>query len=176
MQDTRILLAAGLLAGLLAGPANAMTITSADVVAGAPIPAPHIYPRCGGKNVSPDLSWSPPPAGTKSLVLTMIDTDVAPSGWSHWIVVDLPPSTRGLLRGLSSLPAHARAIPSNFGDPGYDGPCPPPGSGTHHYEFAIWAMPDPTTVIAPDARALEVRDALARSALDHASLSGTVTR
>ena len=65
---------------------------------------------------------------------------------------------------------------SNFGDPTYDGPCPPKGSGTHRYEFTIWALPVATVAIAADAKAIEVRAMLAKIALDHASLSGTVKR
>jgi Raf kinase inhibitor-like YbhB/YbcL family protein len=172
MGDIRVLC----LAALLAAPAGAMSLTSADIQPGAPIAGPHIYPRCGGLNISPELAWSQPPPGTKSLVLTMIDTDVAPSWWSHWIVVDLPPSARGLARGVGALPAGARAVPSNFGDAAYDGPCPPNGTGTHHYVFTIWAMPSPATVIAPDAKANGVDELLARSALDHATLTGTVAR
>src|SRR5689334_7320110 len=72
--------------------ANAMELKSADLAPGAKIATAQIYPQCGGHNVSPDLSWSGVPAGAKSLVLTMIDTDVKPADWSHWIVVDLPPA------------------------------------------------------------------------------------
>jgi Raf kinase inhibitor-like YbhB/YbcL family protein len=165
-----------LLAALLASPAGAMTIESRDIKADAPIPAAHIYPRCGGRNISPDLSWSQPPNGARSLVMTMIDLDVPPSLWSHWVVVDLPISVRGLPQGLSTLPAPARAIPSNFGDAAYDGPCPPNGTGTHRYQFTVWAMRTEFTTIAPDANAKEVLAKLSRESIDHASLTGTVVR
>jgi Raf kinase inhibitor-like YbhB/YbcL family protein len=167
---------AAALATILAAPAAAMSISSSDFANGAVIPAAHIYPRCGGQNVSPALSWSGAPAGTKSLVLTMIDVSVRPSGWTHWIVVDLPPGTTSLVRGASSLPGAAQAIPSNFGDPYFDGPCPPSGTGLHRYEFTIWAMPAITTTIAPDAKATDIETMLAKSALAHATLAGAVTR
>src|ERR1700730_1125399 len=59
---------------LLTAPAMAaMTLTSNDIQPGAEIPPAQIYPRCGGENISPQLSWDGAPAGTKSFVLTMID-------------------------------------------------------------------------------------------------------
>src|ERR1700732_3029356 len=109
----------------------AMTLSSADIAPGATIAQPHIYPRCGGRNISPQLAWSGAPTGTRSLVLTVIDLDVKPALWSHWIVVDLPPTVVGLPRGATPLPSPARAVAGNFGDASYDGPCPPKGSGVH---------------------------------------------
>jgi Raf kinase inhibitor-like YbhB/YbcL family protein len=161
---------------VLCGPAAAMNLSSKDIAPGAQVPAAQIYPRCGGQNISPELSWSGAPAGTKSFVLTMIDTDVKPSQWSHWIVVDLPPQTNSLPRGTTNLQAPARALASNFGDLFYDGPCPPNGTGVHHYQITIWAMPSATTSIAPDAKATDVTALLTGRALGSASLTGWVKR
>lgn len=169
----RILALATVLA-LAAGPALALTLTSHDLTPGAAIPATHIYPRCGGQNLSPDLSWTGAPAATRSFVLTVIDMDVKPALWSHWLVVDLPPSTTGLARGTKALPAGAHAVVSNFGEAAYDGPCPPSGSGVHHYRFTIWAMPTGATAIAPDAHADAVIAKLKAQALAKAELTGSV--
>jgi|HubBroStandDraft_5_1064220.scaffolds.fasta_scaffold72731_2 Raf kinase inhibitor-like YbhB/YbcL family protein len=154
----------------------AMTLTSTDIQPGAAIPAAQIYPRCGGQNISPQLTWSGAPAGTKSFVLTMIDVSVKPSQWSHWVVVDLPPEVTSLARGIKTLPGNARAIASNFGDAHYDGPCPPDGTGAHEYRLTIWALPTPATAVAADAAAADLSAKLSQIALDHASLSGVVTR
>jgi Raf kinase inhibitor-like YbhB/YbcL family protein len=158
------------------GPAlAAMTLSSPDIAPGAAIGASHIYPRCGGQNISPQLAWSGAPAGTKSLVVTMIDVDAnKPHQWSHWIVVDLPPTVMGLPRAAKPLPAPGRAIAGNFGDAAYDGPCPPKGSGVHHYRFTIWAMPMASTSIAPNAEASAVAADLAKHALASASFVGVV--
>lgn len=167
------------IAALLLSPcahASAMELTSGDLAPGAQIATAQIYPRCGGQNTSPALSWSGVPTGAKSLVLTMIDMDVKPADWSHWIVVDLPASTTMLPRGLAQLPAGAKAVVSNFGDAFYDGPCPPNGTGVHHYRFTIWAMPAAKTEIANDAKANEVADTLAKTAIASASLTGWVKR
>jgi hypothetical protein len=168
------LIAAAILVFMGAAPAAAISLQSPDVKDGAPISKAQIYPRCGGRNVAPALAWQGAPAGTRSFVLTMIDTSVKPSLWSHWIVVDLPATATALAPG-APLPAPAKAISSNFGDAVYDGPCPPSGSGLHSYEITIWAMPDATTAIGPDAKASDVVAMLTRRSLVHATIAGTVT-
>jgi Raf kinase inhibitor-like YbhB/YbcL family protein len=174
-MTTRTLLATGGMV-LMCGPAGAaMTLHSADIADGARIATAQVYTRCGGQNISPELSWSGAPAGTRSLALTMIDLDVKPAQWSHWIVVNLPPTTTGLARG-AALPGGASAVVSNFGDASYDGPCPPPGSGVHRYRLTIWALPQATLSLPPDAKATDVAATLSRAATDHASLTGTVER
>lgn len=157
-----------------ASPALAMTLTSQDLKPPGVIPALHVYTRCGGRNVSPELTWTAPPAAARSLVLTMIDLDVQPALWSHWIVVGLPPVAATLPRGVSALPAGAHAVDSNFGDAAYDGPCPPPGSGVHRYQITIWAMPTPKAAIAPDEKAKALMARLMATSIDHASVMGTV--
>jgi Raf kinase inhibitor-like YbhB/YbcL family protein len=159
----------------LGGPVlAAMTLSSADIQPNGPIAEAQIYTRCGGPNISPEVSWSGAPPGTRSLVLTMIDMDVKPALWSHWIVVDLPPAANALPRGAKSLPGNAKAIAGNFGDAAYAGPCPPKGSGVHHYKFTIWAMPSPATTVAPNAKASALAASLARRAVGSASFVGVV--
>ncbi len=100
-----------LLLALGSGAASAaMSLTSIDIKPGAAIPIAHIYSRCGGENISPALSWSGAPSNTKSFVLTMIDIDVKPDKWSHWIVVGLPATVTSLPRGATSLPGPAKAV------------------------------------------------------------------
>jgi Raf kinase inhibitor-like YbhB/YbcL family protein len=164
-----------LLLALLTGTASAaMSLTSTDIRSGAVIPAAHIYPRCGGENISPALSWSGAPSGTKSFVLTMIDVDVKPDRWSHWVVVNLAATVKSLPLGATSLPRGAKAIVSNFGDAAYAGPCPPKGTGVHHYEFTIWALPTAEISLADDEKATRLTALLSDRALDRASLLGVV--
>jgi Raf kinase inhibitor-like YbhB/YbcL family protein len=160
---------------LFAAPASAMTIASSDFKDGGVLPMVHAYPRCGGQNVSPELHWSGAPANAKSLVIAVIDGSVMPNGWSHWIVVDLAPTSTGIARGASSLPAGAKGVASNFGDASYDGPCPPKGTGTHHYIFTLWAMPLAHTELPPNAKATDVDAALSRAAIGHAAITASVT-
>jgi hypothetical protein len=161
---------------LIAGTVSAaMSLTSTDIRPGLAIPVAHIYPRCGGENISPNLSWSGAPSGTMSFVLTMIDVDVKPDGWSHWVLVGLPATSNSLPRGAQSLPGGAKAIASNFGAAAYDGPCPPKGTGVHHYQFTIWALSTATILLMPDEKATTLTALLSKQALDRASLIGLVT-
>ncbi|MDR3631055.1 MAG: YbhB/YbcL family Raf kinase inhibitor-like protein [Desulfocapsaceae bacterium] len=99
---------------------------------------------CSGGNHSPQLSWQNAPAGTKSFVLTVFDRD-APTGfgWIHWVVVNIPASISSLPPGITpagkNLPSGALQIRTDFGVPGYGGPCPPPGS-EHRYEITLIAL------------------------------------
>jgi Raf kinase inhibitor-like YbhB/YbcL family protein len=170
----RIILAAAAIV-LTASPAfAAMTLSSTDLKPGAAMPAMHIYPRCGGQNVAPQVSWSAPPAAARSLVLTMIDQDVKPHLWSHWVVVGLPAKAGALAQGATTLPPGAHAVVSNFGDPGYAGPCPPHGTGTHRYRLTIWALPAATFAVQADEKADDLQASLQAAAVDHASLTATV--
>jgi Raf kinase inhibitor-like YbhB/YbcL family protein len=174
MKKTQML--APIALSLLTGTASAaMTMTSIDIRSGLVIPVAHNYPRCGGDNVSPNLSWSGAPSGTLSFVLTMIDIDVKPDEWSHWVVVDLPATLSSLARGVQSLPGGAKAIVSNFGDAAYAGPCPPKGTGVHRYQFTIWALPTATISLAPDEKATALTAWLSKHALGRASLIGVVS-
>jgi Raf kinase inhibitor-like YbhB/YbcL family protein len=150
-----------------------MDLSSPDLKDGSPIAREQIYPRCGGSNISPALSWSGVPKKAKSLAFTVIDTSVAPNGWSHWIVVDLPVTTTSLDKGVKELPKGARTLVSDFGDAYYDGPCPPKGTGTHRYEFTIWALPMADVPVSDGSAKFGAW--LASHAIDKARITGTVT-
>lgn len=160
---------------LLVSPAAAMQVTSPDIHNGAPIAKEQVYTRCGGQNVAPALAWSGAPAGTKSFAITAIDHNVPPNDWSHWIVVGISPATTSLGKG-ASLPSGARALMTDFGEAGYGGPCPPPGSGVHHYEFAVWALRTPAVKLPAHATAKEITAFFQKNALAKASITGTYQR
>ncbi|HXI86978.1 MAG TPA: YbhB/YbcL family Raf kinase inhibitor-like protein [Parvularculaceae bacterium] len=164
-----------LLIGALFAPAAAMDLKSADLDDGGKIALEQVYTRCGGQNIAPQLSWSGAPAGTQSFALTLIDQSVKPNKWSHWIVVGIPATFTSLAKA-APLPAGARNIVTNFGGAGYNGPCPPAGSGPHRYQFTIWALRGPAPPIGDDAKADEVEAALEKVALDKATLSGDFER
>lgn len=164
---------AALFAGVLicSGNAEAMSLTSPDIRDRAPLKTELAYPRCGGRNVAPALSWSGVPTGALSLALTMIDTSVKPAGWSHWVVVNLPPGSTSLAGNGSALPSGATALISDFGDAHYDGPCPPKGSGVHRYEFTLWALAVAKVPISDGSA--KIQDWLRAHAIAHAQISGT---
>lgn len=99
---------------------------------------------CTGKNISPELVWSNPPAGTKSFALTIYDPDAPTgSGWWHWVVSDIPASARSLSLDASArkaLPAGSVESLTDFGTPGYGGACPPPGDKPHRYIVTLYAL------------------------------------
>ena len=119
------------------------TVTSGDVRAGAPIADTHVYAAGNG---SPELSWRDVPAGTKSFVVTCFDPDApTPSGFWHWIVVDLPSSVTSLPRdagkeGGGFLPKGAFHCRNDYGAKAYGGPAPPPGDRPHRYYFVVHAL------------------------------------
>src|ERR1035437_10017040 len=97
---------------------------------------------CSGAGVSPQLAWNAPPARTASLALIVTDPDSPRGTWVHWVLYDLPAGTRALPEGLPALgrlPDGALQGRNDFGEIGYGGPCPPPGS-PHHYVFTLYAL------------------------------------
>jgi len=164
-----------LCAVFLAGPAAAMQLTSPDIREGAPIAKQQVYTRCGGQNVSPALAWSGAPAGTKSFAITAIDHNVPPNDWSHWIVIDIPTGTTSLDKG-AGLPAGAHAAMTDFGEAAYGGPCPPPGSGVHHYEFTVWALRTASVQLPARVTAKQIAALLQKDALAKASITATYQR
>ena len=97
---------------------------------------------CSGANISPQLAWSAPPAKTASLALIVTDPNAPRGTWVHWVLYNLPAGTRALPEGLSALgqlPDGALQGRNDFGEIGYGGPCPPPGS-PHHYVFTLYAL------------------------------------
>jgi len=101
---------------------------------------------CSGKNISPELKWENVPAGTKSITVTAYDPDAPTgSGWWHWIVVNIAADSKGLAKGAGmadskTLPEGAMQVRTDFGAPGYGGPCPPEGDHAHRYFFNVYAL------------------------------------
>jgi Raf kinase inhibitor-like YbhB/YbcL family protein len=91
---------------------------------------------CDGENVSPILEIDEVPVNTQSFVLIMDDPDAPTGTWVHWLVWNIPPETKRLISG--SLPVGSIEGATDFGKPGYGGPCPP--NGTHRYFFKVYAL------------------------------------
>jgi len=102
------------------------------------IPMSAAHSMVGGGNVSPDLSWSDGPEGTKSYGVTCHDPDAPTSvGFTHWVLFDLPPSTHGL--GAETEAAGITGF-SDWGESAYGGMAPPAGDVPHHYLFSVYAL------------------------------------
>ena len=189
----RVALAAGV-AAALAGPVGAQVkrltemptfkVTSADLRANARIDARHLYRGfgCTGENLSPQLSWSGFPKGTKSFAVLAFDPDAPTlSGWWHWVAFDIPVTVTSLPRGAGDptkalMPAGTKQSRTDFGVPGYGGPCPPPGDRPHTYRFLVVALSVPTLDVPPDATAALVSFTIRANALAVGGIMGRYSR
>jgi hypothetical protein len=172
MRFSRFVLAAAV--SFAATPCLAMDLQSTDVMQGASFPVSEICSRYGGSDISPALSWSGVPAEAKSLAVTIFDPD-AHNGWWHWQVLDLSPSATTLAQGAGGqhgdLPAGARQHGNSDGNEHYDGPCPPAGSGVHHYEITLWALDVPAADVDVNAEPGEVGTYLTKHMIAKAQLT-----
>ena len=133
-------------------PVPAFTVTSADLTDGRPLDELYAHTSVGGKNLSPQLSWSGFPAETRGFVVTCFDPDAPTgSGFWHWVVVNLPVSVTELDRGADPLPGGAFAVRNDYGDAGYGGAAPPPGDRPHRYVFAVHALDVDRLEVGADA-------------------------
>ncbi|AHM57968.1 hypothetical protein EAL2_808p04650 (plasmid) [Peptoclostridium acidaminophilum DSM 3953] len=115
-----------------------MIIKSSSFEDKGPIPSKY---TCDGENISPELSWSGFPEGTKSFALIAEDPDAPAGTWVHWILYDIPVNVTALPEGVPDdevLSNGARQGLSDFKDIGYGGPCPP--RGVHRYFFKLYAL------------------------------------
>jgi Raf kinase inhibitor-like YbhB/YbcL family protein len=135
---------------------------------------------CAGGNKSPHLKWSGAPAGTKSFAVTCYDPDAPTgSGFWHWVVVNIPADATGLALGAGSpggaLPRGALMTRTDFGKPGYGGPCPPEGDHPHRYLFTVFAVGD-TLDVGADTSAAVVGFNLHFKTLAKAAIMGLFKR
>ena len=122
---------------------GSFTVTSQDVTHGEPMAQGYAHPGVGGQNISPQLAWSGFPAGTRSFTVTCFDPDApTPSGFWHWLAVNLPASVTELPRGAGTqpLPGAAFSQRNDFSELGYGGPYPPEGDRPHRYYFVVHAV------------------------------------
>jgi len=157
-----VIAAATIALGSTAAPANAAEILSiksstfadgkmmpkkvANSTANAPTNA-----NCVGENVSPQLSWSNVPDGTKSFVFLMIDPEGrAPGGVNHWVAYGIPASVTGFAEGEVSKPSDKYVGGKSTQGVGfYSGPCTPPNATPHHYTFILIATDFDPKELAP---------------------------
>lgn len=112
---------------------------------------------CTGENVSPALSWTNPPKGTKSFALIMVDLVGAKGlGVNHFVGYNIPSERTSFAQGELSEGTGYTGGKNSPGTLHYHGPCPPVGTGQHHYNF---------TLIATDLPASELEQGLTREEL-----------
>jgi Raf kinase inhibitor-like YbhB/YbcL family protein len=124
------------------------------------IPLRYASTDAGGQNVSPPLSWSGAPSGTRSFVLVCLDPDA--NNFVHWVMYDIPASVNSLPEGVpprATLPNGAKQGENDMGTIGYFGPEPPPGE-LHRYVFTLYALSVDSLGLEPGASYGRVKEAL----------------
>lgn len=125
---------------------------------------------CQGADLSPSLEWSGDPPETKSFALIVEDPDAPNGTWSHWLIYDINPKVHNLPQGVKagSIGLDGK---NDFGKPGYNGPCPPPG-GPHRYIFKLYALNVPSLGLPAGVERTELRTALKPHVLAQAQYMG----
>jgi Raf kinase inhibitor-like YbhB/YbcL family protein len=147
----------------VAAAADAFKLQSPTVTPNGMLSTDQVYSGfgCSGKNISPALSWSGAPSGTKSFALTVYDPDAPTgSGWWHWVVYNIPATVTELPAGAGNpggkLPAGAVQGHTDFPTPGFGGACPPAGDKPHRYLFTVYALKSEKISVPDDATAAMV--------------------
>ena len=128
--------------------ASTLTLSSNDIAQGEFMDKKHEFNGfgCSGEDMSPQLTWSNAPKGTKSFAITAYDPDAPTgSGWWHWQLVNIPVTVMKLPTNAGSVekslaPLGSLHIQNDYGVAGFGGACPPVGHGLHHYRFTIHAL------------------------------------
>ncbi|MFL5681441.1 MAG: YbhB/YbcL family Raf kinase inhibitor-like protein [Chloroflexota bacterium] len=150
-------------------PTMPFTISSTAFAEGEAIPRKF---SCDGENVSPALAWEGVPDGAASLALIVDDPDAG--GFVHWVVFDMTASQTGALaEAVSASPDAPPQGKNGRGQIGWTGPCPP--SGTHHYNFTLYAL-DGDLGLTGTPTADEVRQAAAGHIVGESLVVGTYSR
>jgi hypothetical protein len=165
--------------------APSFEMSSSDIAASQTIDPRFVFNDfgCTGQNISPALSWRNAPAGTKSFAVMVHDPD-APTGGAgfwHWVVVNIPATSSALAQGAGTadgkaLPAGAQQIATDYGSPGWGGPCPPVGDAPHHYNFTVYALKVDKLDLPANATASLTGFMVNGNAIAKASLTGRFGR
>jgi len=154
-----------------------LTVSSPAFAAGERIPKQYTGE---GADLSPPLTWSAGPAGTAEYALIMDDPDAPGQTWVHWVLYKIPPATTALKEGVPTDealtdPPGARQGVNSSRALGYHGPMPPPGHGTHHYHFKVYALGRAIS-LAAGATKPQLLDAMRGQILAEGELVGTYSR
>lgn len=133
---------------------------------GAAIPVKY---TCKGENINPPLHVTGPPANAKSFALILHDPDAVSGDFVHWTLWNIDRSTESIDEGHP--PADAVEGANGTDKSGYIGPCPPSGTGTHHYIFDLYAL-DTTLNIPTNSSVKTLRTAMTGHEVAHTKLTG----
>lgn len=131
-------------------PAMSFQVQSPAFGLGADIPARF---TCSGEDLSPPLSWTGAPPGTRAFALVVDDPDAPGGTWVHWTAYNLPPTASGVPEAVRPDAEGFLQGTNDFRKRGYGGPCPPRGHGAHRYFFRVYALDQPLPLAAGATRA-----------------------
>ncbi|QCI27909.1 YbhB/YbcL family Raf kinase inhibitor-like protein [Caminibacter pacificus] len=140
----------------------------------------HVYPACGGENISPTLIWKDAPKETKSFAITMFDPD-APTGhgWWHWVVINIPTNVTEFPENAGSPVSEYFDLGyqtiNDYGEIGYGGPCPPPGP-PHRYIITVYALNVAGFKVKRETNPQIIAKAIEQHAIAKASIMGLYAR
>ena len=123
---------------------------------------------CEGEDINPALVIDDIPEGTKSLALIVDDPDAPMGTWVHWVVFDIPVTSK-----IEENSVPGKKGINTAGGSNYHGPCPP--SGTHRYFFKIYAL-DMVLNLEEGISKAQLEKAMASHILDKAELIGLYRR
>lgn len=149
-------------------------LSSKSFKEGEKIPTLH---TADGKDLSPQLSWSAPPEGTKSQALICDDPDAPAGTWVHWVIYNIPASAHQLSEAVpveKVLKDGTTQGTNSFDNLGYNGPSPPAGK-LHHYFFKLYAL-DAVVNLKPGVKKDELLKAMNGHVVAQAKLVGTYQR
>lgn len=133
------------------------------------IPEPY---TCLGSNINPPFTFEDVPAETKTLVFIIEDMDATPRPWTHWLIFNIPASTKNVAEG--QIPEGATEGLANNHTFGYEGPCPKYFNGVHHYRFSLFAL-DKTLDLPAATEKEAVKEAMQGHIIEEIALTGTCT-
>jgi hypothetical protein len=150
------------------GKEKEMKLSSLAIEDGKPIPIEY---TCDGADISPPLTFGNIPKNAKSLSIIMLDPDAPGGTFVHWLVWNIPSNITGFLEGENiTFPQGT----NDFGNIGYNGPCPPPGK-KHRYFFKLYAL-DTFLDLNQGATREELEEAMSGHIVGETQLMGTYTK
>jgi Raf kinase inhibitor-like YbhB/YbcL family protein len=138
------------------------------------------FPRkytCDGEDVSPKIEISGI-GDAKSIAIVVDDPDAPIGTFTHWLIWNIEPveviPENIPKKGEITDPLVAVQGRNDFGNVGYNGPCPPPGK-PHRYFFKVYAL-DTKLDILPGSGKSEVERAIEGHVLQYGETVATYGR
>ena len=131
---------------------------------------------CDGDDVSPPLAWTDVPAGARSLALLCDDPTLRPALGTTGRSTIFQPIEPASPKAPATPKRGSSRRSMTFGDPGYNGPCPPRRHGPHHYHFRLLALSAASLAVGGEPTCRDVEREARKHVLSEATLVGVYQR